>query len=159
VVSDVFDVNDYCEEVVKSACQREIILFNQCTVYLDDPNTSKFDSCTCQPAILSLDYTCSFIANTTCYRTGANLGDLPFYSCPNFAAVIGTGLVSGEKLLPRSVANFNLGSPVRQPSQFQLPPRRLGLLQPHRQQVSQLLPRQSLPSGPPFAVTRLLLCF
>lgn len=86
--------DDLCVEV-KKACLTAKNLLDDCLTHVSDSDTSEFSSCTCQPKLLRLDYSCEYIGNASCFVTEAALSSLRGYSvCDNFESVIGTGLVS-----------------------------------------------------------------
>lgn len=79
------DVNNACESAKASV--------DACSPYISD--VTRFSSCTCQPNILTLDYSCFYRGNISCYGNAATLSNMFDYSwCDNFQSVIGTGLVS-----------------------------------------------------------------
>ncbi|KAF4462836.1 hypothetical protein FALBO_10349 [Fusarium albosuccineum] len=89
-----------CAEV-KKTCLTGHSLIDECLSYVSDEDTSSFSSCTCQPQLLRLDYSCHFIGNASCLVTDVALSSLRGYSeCDNFASVIGTGLVSVREASP-----------------------------------------------------------
>lgn len=89
--------NDYCGNVVGLACESEKALLEECSNIIND--ATKFSSCTCQPQILKYDYTCEYLANISCYETGATLSSMwPYSLCDNFGSIIGSGLVSGSDI-------------------------------------------------------------
>jgi hypothetical protein len=80
-----------CEE----ACKSDQASMDKCTTFL--PDVTKFSSCTCEPDILSWDYTCFYLGNISCLATGGTISNLYGYTyCDNFAEVIGSGIVSSS---------------------------------------------------------------
>jgi hypothetical protein len=77
---------------VEEACATAKLLFDQCDgSYTNDVH---FTSCVCQTRFLILDYSCEYLGNTSCLDILANTSLLLGYNCPDFAAVIGTGILS-----------------------------------------------------------------
>ena len=79
---------DFCN-TVGSACASGIDLASQCS--LSYTSLGAFSSCYCQPELLSLQYTCLYQANTSCFGEPAALTNIPAYNfCDNAASVLGS---------------------------------------------------------------------
>jgi hypothetical protein len=79
---------DFCN-AAGSACASEADLISQCS--LSYTNLGQFSSCYCQPELLSLQYTCLYQLNTSCFGEPAALTDIPAYNfCNNAASVLGS---------------------------------------------------------------------
>jgi hypothetical protein len=88
------DFNALCiDNNAYSACVTAQEIYDDCSNSFSSDNV-RLTSCFCQPRYLSLDYTCEFIGNTSCLGIPAITSNLQGYACPNFAAIIGTGIVS-----------------------------------------------------------------
>jgi hypothetical protein len=92
VISSNYDA--FCiDNNLHSACATAQLLSDQCESSFSSDNGG-FTSCLCQPRFLSLDYSCEYLGNTSCLGIPATMSNLIGYPCPNFAPIIGTGIVS-----------------------------------------------------------------
>jgi hypothetical protein len=79
---------DFCVTAF-SSCDGFSVSVDQCSLSYSGQN---FFSCLCQPKILSLEYTCEFLGNTSCQLSSAALTNLELYPyCSNLVSVLGTG--------------------------------------------------------------------
>lgn len=80
---------DFCTTAF-SACEQGNQLAQQCSRSYSG-SVSQFSSCYCQPQLLSLQYTCLFLGNTSCEAEPATLSNMPQYKyCSNFGSVLGS---------------------------------------------------------------------
>ena len=81
--------DDFCS-AAGSACASEADLISQCSLSHTTLG-AQFSSCYCQPELLSLQYTCEYLLNTSCFGEPAALTDIPAYNfCDNAASVLGS---------------------------------------------------------------------
>ncbi|PMD57429.1 uncharacterized protein K444DRAFT_53885 [Hyaloscypha bicolor E] len=75
-----------------------------------------FFSCACKPNILSLMYTCQFLANTSCLDSSAALTNLVYYGyCPSLVSVLGPLVNETAPALTPATITSN-GNPSNTPS-------------------------------------------
>jgi hypothetical protein len=80
---------DFCN-TAGSACASGLDLTSQCSLSYTSLG-AQFSSCICQPELLSLQYTCLYQVNTSCFGEPATLTNLPAYKlCDNAASVLGS---------------------------------------------------------------------
>lgn len=89
---------DFCMTDVKEACEGAKIDLSRCSSLMRVDPTA-YDSCTCEPLLLSRAYTCEILAANRCLvRTGTKpkeVTDMLLWSwCPNAESVLGSGIVS-----------------------------------------------------------------
>lgn len=95
---------DFCS-AAGSACASELDLATQCS--LSYTNFGAFSSCYCQPEMLSLQYTCQYQRNTSCFGEPAALTNIVAYSfCDNAASVLGSA--GATKSVSRSETRWSL---------------------------------------------------
>ena len=83
--------DDYCFSTVDAACVSAEVLLDNCIKFAGDD--ARFTSCTCDPAIVRLEYTCQFLGNTSCLGAEATLSEVIGYSCSNFGQVMSSATV------------------------------------------------------------------
>jgi hypothetical protein len=89
---------DFCTTVF-SSCESASQVAEDCAI----SNTGQqYLSCFCQPSVLSMEYTCEFLGNTSCVQTSAALTNLAAYGyCTNLLAVLGSSSAGVRKSLSR----------------------------------------------------------
>jgi len=94
---------DFCR-AAGSACASEADLVTQCSLsYIG----AQFSSCYCQPELLSLQYSCDYQLNTSCFGEPAALTNIPAYNfCDNAASVLGSA--GPAKSVSRSETRWSL---------------------------------------------------
>ncbi|KAK3939011.1 hypothetical protein QBC46DRAFT_388881 [Diplogelasinospora grovesii] len=102
--------DQFCVETAEPVCQSAKKSFDICTNSIT--NAAQISaSCVCQPAFLSLDYTCEYLGNISCLATSATMSELIGYGCSNFAQVVGTAPVT-----PTSGSTVSLDIRTTQPT-------------------------------------------
>jgi hypothetical protein len=96
-----------CGDRVDRFCGSANLIVNQCDYSFTQE--SLFTSCLCQPNFLILDYNCEYLGNISCLGVPATMSSLVGYNCPNFGAVIGTGIVSEVYLVELSSSLTSVG--------------------------------------------------
>jgi hypothetical protein len=72
-----------------TACGQMDYSRSQCLLTGHTSDTTAFSSCLCNPAILSLEYTCSVLGNVSCLQVPAHLDSMTGYSyCNNINDVL-----------------------------------------------------------------------
>jgi hypothetical protein len=85
----------YCTSAA-SACQDGEAGLQACSISYLGKDVQKYSSCYCAPSLLSAEYTCGFLGNTSCEQIPATLTNMVQYKyCDNFLEVLrGSGSVS-----------------------------------------------------------------
>jgi hypothetical protein len=73
-ISTPFD-DEFCGSRVRGACATVSFRFGACTTLSD----AAFTSCACQPDLIREDYTCEFLANSSCLGLPAATTDVALY--------------------------------------------------------------------------------
>jgi hypothetical protein len=77
----------FCAITLFSACQSASVSLDECDSSYSGQN---FFSCACEPAMLSLHYTCEFLGNISCFHSPAALTNMPDYTfCTDLVSVLG----------------------------------------------------------------------
>ncbi len=76
----------YCVYTVRAACASAKMSHANCNAQYTG---SAYSSCSCQPELLSLDYTCLYLGNVSCLLTDVALTNIAAYSgCENGPSVL-----------------------------------------------------------------------
>ena len=82
-----------------TACERMSYSRSQCLLTGKTSDTSAYSSCLCDPAILSLEYSCRVLGNVSCLQVPAHLDQMTGYSyCDNINEVL---------TVPESLVSFH----------------------------------------------------